>query len=301
MTPTRIIYALAGAPPLDACLDLGGICSICAQSMARGQRFDRWVGSQFTDQNKLRHVGSDRICEPCMWGHSWVAPPGMVSDPSKKKGLSLRMFSHFWSEGDGYHAWNKANKREIRDWLREPKRGKWFAAISDTGQKHLLPRTPLNLGECGSVRFEEQTILLRPTIWPMVDRATVLLSSRKVTKDEIATGDYRATSFVAGALEFERDHGRERGGALFALALWLAQREEVEDGDGQSERGDSLAHHGDALGVPSGRGVATQALGSVAGSDAGGGTPKRKRSAVRDVDVAVAEPRSPEQRSLFGD
>lgn len=231
MTPVKILFELAGKPPQSGCAELptdagcrihGGPCE------GRGVLYDRWQGSTFTDQNKLRDWSAEHVCEACVWAHAWNVPPGFPPPEPGKKGVNLRLYSHFWCDGE-YHAWNKANKAEIRDWLRASKPGPWFAAIADTGQKHVLPWTPMNYGGAGAgvVRFEEQNVRLGS--FALIDDMIGLLTAG-ATKEEIASGDYtpRAWQLARKEIEsFERDHGgRLRGGGWFALALWLSQRDE---------------------------------------------------------------------------
>lgn len=55
----------------------------------------------------------------------------------------LRLYSHLWHDG-AYSYANKGDKPSILEFLRAPKTGPWFACIADSGQKHLLPYTPIN-------------------------------------------------------------------------------------------------------------------------------------------------------------
>lgn len=159
-SPASILHAIAGAPALDGAIDLppGCRCWLCARTMSRGVDRVRWEGANFQNQNTAREQGAAYVCEPCAWVCSWVPPPGIVTPPGKK-GLNLRLFSHFWHAGE-YRYWNKADKPAMRGWLRAPKQGPWFAAIADTGQKHVLPWTPISYGPRGRVRFEERDVWL---------------------------------------------------------------------------------------------------------------------------------------------
>jgi hypothetical protein len=142
VSATARLHALAGSPRIADCDDLPARCVVCAAHAERTHEYDSWAGSQFTDQNKMRGHGlSTRVCEPCVWAHSWVAPPDQEPNPPGKKGLNLRLFSHLWSESDGYRSLNKGDKPAIRAWLRDRRDGeRWWCCIADTGQKHA--RTP---------------------------------------------------------------------------------------------------------------------------------------------------------------
>lgn len=230
MTPAARLHALAGSPRIDGCEDAPAHCVVCAAPAARTHDYDSWQGSTFTDQNKLRGHGlSTRVCEPCVWAHSWVAPPDQEPNPPGKKGLNLRLFSHLWSERDGYRSLNKGDKPAIRAWLRDRRDGEaWWCCIADTGQKHTLPWTREANSVRGPVRFEERDVVIGS--WGLVDAMTAALTAG-ATKEEIETGRYgqRAWSIaereVAG---LEAAYASLRGGGWWALALWLSQRDEEQ-------------------------------------------------------------------------
>lgn len=326
-TPAGILFALAGSPPQDGCAELDGAnCRVCGeQSIARGLPYTRFGSATFTDQNKLRDWGALHACEACVWAHAWNVPPGFPPPEEGKKGVNLRLYSHFWHAGE-YHAWNKANKPQIREWLRAPKSGPWFAAIADTGQKHVLPWTPMNLSPRGTrVRFEEQNITIGD--YALIDAMTDALTAG-ITKEEIERGEYgvRAWTIARRHVEsFESDHGRAlRGSAWFALALWMSQRDEeavaVRLADEKQKREEKKANakpgrrtKGDAP-RPDGGAAATdpkrvpcrgskpaEALGPAAGAVPGSVDAQRGRERVGDEHRPVVPLGRPIQISLFGD
>lgn len=327
MTPATLLFERAGTPQQDGCTDHQARCVVCAQQSARTAVYDSWQGSTFTDQNKLRGHGlSDRVCEACIWAHSWVVPPGHPPPEPGKKGVNLRLFWHAWDAGS-YVYGNKGDKAALRDFLRGPKTGLWFCAIADSGQKHTLPWTKINHAgsRVGVVRFEERDIVVGD--WALVDLMTAALTAG-VTKAEIETGTYgpRAWDLAEDLVRSLVERGRtEFGGSWWDLSVWLAQRDEaavekrLEDeraakaakkegkrgpkaveGTRAGEAPNSPARR--ASRVPRGRGEPAQALGPAPGSDACGGEVERGR---RDVGHGVpqeAPPRGPvvEQLDLFG-
>lgn len=312
--PTAILHALASSPAQDDC---GALleqhrCWICGYPHARGIPVDRYGGANFTDQDKARCPFSTVVCEPCVWATAWNVPPGFPPPPPGKKGLNLRLFSHLYDDR-GYIALNKASKPAILKWLREPKQGQWFAAIADSGQKHVLPWTPLNAADSrGTVRFEERNVALpRDFDWVLIDDLIELLTLG-VTKDELSTGRYSMLSGQHSAEQlrvFESAHGRLRGSPWFDLALWLSQRDEEKSDAIKADRAAkrSAAKQavrgaaGDAKRVPARRSKPAEALGSDAGPPARGRAAKRKREGAADEPRRETEDRGPEQQSLFGD
>jgi hypothetical protein len=317
MTPARDVFRVAGSPPQDGCEDVAAACVVCARDWLRTHAYKRWQGASFTDQNKLMGHGlSDRICEPCVYAHSWIAPPGYPAAEDGKRGVNLRLFSHLYDER-GYVFANKGSKPVIRDWLRGAKQGAWWAAIADSGQKHVLPWARINGARTrgnGVVRFEQRDIVIGD--WMLADMMRDLLTAG-VTKAELETGQYtpRAWQLAERPLrDFEREYGGERGGGWYELALWLSQRDEAavqarmaleqeaknarrtKSGRGAGRSG------GDAVGVASGvsgeRRECDEALGPAPRPDADGAADERERRAVDDGIAARAELER-KQLSLF--
>jgi hypothetical protein len=166
---------------------------------------------------------------------------GRPAKDGKKFGGNHRNYSSLWEQdwrapvfGDdgtsaiGYCNASKGQKPLIRAFIERQHPAPWFAAIAESGQKHLIPFAPMNgMGRSGLVLFEEQIARI-PEDVQLIARATELLTAG-ATKDELLSGDYspRAWQLATELLrEFDRDFAGERGGPWFALAIWLAQRDE---------------------------------------------------------------------------
>src|ERR1700678_1889135 len=90
-----------------------------------------FMGASFTGKNRVRCVESGEVCEPCVWAMAGKPPD------------TLRMTSHVVDDR-GWLRPNKGGKPLQREWLRGPKQGQWFAAIADSGKKHVIPWAPMN-------------------------------------------------------------------------------------------------------------------------------------------------------------
>ncbi len=310
LTAQAILYDLAGRPPQEGA-SASGVCRICCAPTERGTPYRKWQGANFTDQNKLRAWHGEVVCEACAWAHAWNPPPGHAPAAEGKKGANLRLYSHLWDEIAGYLYLSKGDKPAIRAWLRAPREGPWFGAISDTGKKHVVPWTPVNPRPSGRlIRFEEATLSL-PESWILVDEMTTLLS-RGVTKDEITNSEYSQMSWrhSAAALRiFEAAHGRLRGSSWWRLALWLSQRDEAEyernrnarGTEGPGARGNNRGDLGAASRVPGRRREPAQALGSDSGQGARRRAPSGRPADMGDGGGAVTESTGAEQLPLLGD
>jgi len=222
-SPSQIIHRIKGSPEVPGCAAAAiPACWVCGRASTRGIPRHRWMGSNFTGQNKVRCASATRVCEACVLVMSGKPPD------------TERMYSHF-VEGDSWLRVNKGHKPAMREFLRRPKVAPWFAAISDSGQKHVIPWTPVNAaGQAGGrVLFEEALVELPrdEAGWAMLDDIALMLTDG-ATKDEILPGHWgpRAYSLIGPERieEFESTWGGMRGGAWFELAVWLAQRDEAK-------------------------------------------------------------------------
>lgn len=224
MTPSQRIHAALGTPPHAAsAARLPFHCWVCAGISTRGVERSSWMGVTFVGQNRVRAPESPLVCEACV-----VVMGGRPPD-------TLRLTSHLVDDR-GWLTPNKGDKPLQRAWLRGPKQGEWFAAIADSGKKHVIPWAPLNPAGSpprqGQVLFEERLVTLGD--WMLVDTLSELLTAG-ATKEEIERGAYGPGAWsrvgAAAIRDFERAWAHARDGGWFALAVWLAQRDEERVAD----------------------------------------------------------------------
>jgi|SRR6185312_13223970 len=217
-SPSAIVHALRGAPACPGCAPAAPFeCWVCGARAERGIDRRRWLGVTFVGQNRVRAPDSMMVCEACAYVMAGRPPD------------TLRLTSHLYDDR-GHLTPNKGAKPAILAWLREPKVGAWFAAIADSGKKHLIPWAPINApgGGAGLALFEERIVEIGA--WELVDAMTALLTAG-ASKEEIGRGEYGPRAWLrvgADALRgFERAWSGKRGSGWFELGLWLAQRQEV--------------------------------------------------------------------------
>jgi hypothetical protein len=325
-TASDIVWSSCGAPKVDECLDVPvNECWVCGGSAQRSLPREHWMGAQFTGQNRIKASWSNRVCEPCMFVMSANSPvPGRPPKEGSKHGGRFCNYSHLWEAGGTYSNASKGEKSIIRDFLRCEHPERWFAAIAESGQKHVLPWTPINSsGRCGLVLFDEQIVKVPPTLI-LVDDMTAILTAG-VTKEEGLSGDYSTRSWEKCAekiKEFEEEHGsKQRNGGWFKLAIWLAQRDEeatrqrIEKEKEAKARKDadlkrnkprpknmySECHHGATLGVSGGRSKSIEALGPIAVAPDDSNTHVGKRRRMGDGNSKKPTTRGPKQLTLFCD
>lgn len=214
---SALLHAHHGSPRVAECQDVSiRACWVCAAPSTRGVLQSTWQGANFTGQNKVRAPDSSHVCEACVWTMAGRPPD------------THRMYTHLLA-GNTYHRFNKGDKPAIRAFLRSAPREQWFAAIADSGQKHIVPWAPINPPNArGRVLFEE-TVVALPLDMSLVDEIADMLTAG-ATKAEIETGRYEARAWMlcGDALRvFEQKHNGARTSPWFTLALWLAQRDEA--------------------------------------------------------------------------
>ena len=223
MSASQMLYRHLGSPAVPGC----GPCEpqpcwVCGAPTAVGIHREDWMGANFVGQNRVRSQQSTYVCPACIHCMSG-------------RGLSgMRLTSHLYEDGVEYLKPNKADKPAMRRFLRRQHTRPWFASVSDSGQKHLLPWTPVNPPGIRRpvVLFEELLVTLPAGDpgWKLVDDMTRLLTDG-ASKETIESGDYNGYAWQrceAQLRAFEEEWGSKRSSPWFSLALWLAQRDEAE-------------------------------------------------------------------------
>lgn len=192
-----------------------GKCAVCKGTL-------QVVAVPKTGRAKSSKVGDD--CQKCNG-------TGMQS-----AGGNFRNVSHLWEQGWSgkqapcYQNCSKGEKPAMRAFIERDHQGPWFAALGDSGQKHVLPFAQLNgSGRAGAVLFDEQVVQIpndTSLISSMVDLLTV-----GTTKAEIESGrfgDYAWRRCEERIRAFEVRNKSLRGTPWFTFAIWLAQRDEAK-------------------------------------------------------------------------
>lgn len=211
---------VSGATALPRCVE----CWICAGPAAIGAPVAKGVAKTFLDGRRCRGAG-DAVCAACMAAMS--KRQFTIEGAGRAAPANL---SH-WGDDLGYSFGTKSDKARILAFLTAPKAGRWFAAIADSGQKHVLPFARFNSGGgvAGIVEFETESVLVPPTAATDAARITALLDAG-VSKTGILSGDYYPRQVVAAGFDvidaFEAWAKHRRGSGWFSLAVWLAQKGE---------------------------------------------------------------------------
>ena len=318
-SPTQVVHLAAGSRAMSDAGSMSGSCWLCGGDCARGARVDGWLSDVFTDHSRVACPSSDVVCEACMFICSRTSPvPGRPPKDGKAFGGNYRNFSHLADE-HGYLNASKGEKLLIREFLAREHSAPWFAAVADSGQKHVLPFAPMNgPGRSGRVAFDERIVSV-PNDQSLIAEMMALLTAG-ATKEELESGNYgpRAWQLCGGRLAgFEASRARERRSGWFSLALWLAQRDEEEVQRrlaAEKETKDARRKGPRTVTNTDGRGDVidpsrvsrkrsrkrTEALGSTSGPHASGSENDRDSGGVGHGDVPESAPAESAQRELFG-
>ena len=220
MTPSQLLHAHHGSEPHADCTELPRTvdCYVCAAATTRGAPVDGWMGSLILPgrtRSVLRtHV---RVCG-VRHRDGWQA-----ADDRAYVESSLR--------GGRVPAHQQGDKPAMRAWLRRPHPGACFAAIADSGQKHLIPWAPVCHDRVDVVNFEDRIVEIGD--WQLVDDLSEMLTLG-ATKEEISRGEYSPRAWQPSrrrCCAITSCGSAARGGGWFDLALWLAQRDEARAGE----------------------------------------------------------------------
>lgn len=164
-TAVSMAWDAAGRPEHPKSVDVSGTCLVCGVDAARTLRAADGIGKNFDLINASR-PDSTRVCVPCAWA--------LAGKPPK----TFRMWSVVVTEAhmlapslpgvpypsDGHlHLCNRRDMSQITRILARPPGGAWAVCVAQSGQKHILPYTPVNHGDTAwTVRFEATNVTSTP-------------------------------------------------------------------------------------------------------------------------------------------
>lgn len=232
MTPTEATWHNAGRPAIDTATAVDGRCWLCGGLHPRGMLVKGAIPKTFLQAPEAACPEGTHVCEPCiqMLGKRKFAFPGR-GKPGGKFGPAPCNLSH-GLDGDTYWNATKGEKPAIRAAITRHKRAPWFISVADSGQKHVLPfaRMQTHNGVGGWVRFETQDVFVPDSAASDVERVTGMLNAGG-TKAEVASGEWSPRSYKNIGVDviraFEAWAAPQRGGAWWALLVWVCQREEA--------------------------------------------------------------------------
>ncbi|MDU5867857.1 MAG: hypothetical protein E6Z41_05205 [Cutibacterium avidum] len=191
---TRLIYDLAGRPPITAAStakhlqDHPGVCAICGHREPVTADFDRALGKNFSDRSLLEG-GTSRVCKACLWCCSGKPPATLRMWTIIADGQPCRTHEKaFLQDTPGLSLINRGNPQPLVDLLRDPPDEPWVASVSLSGQKHVLPYTRVNHGRAWVVRIEDTQVAATSDEWATVHDAAMELRRMGIPAEAVREG-----------------------------------------------------------------------------------------------------------------
>lgn len=219
-TPTHQIYGAAGRPQMPG--ELRGSCIACGLHGV-GVASQEWIKDTFMDHDKI-HPG-EIVCHACLFcfeDHNQA----LTERTGKEKLQRMRNYSHFVVDGQWYPL-SKGQKAAMRELLQQRPT---VAIIALSGQKHLIFRA-----RSGWWQIEEQRIWPQPDLVERLLGPVEALYRAGASKAEIESGQYSQKTIMKNGLNQWREAELQlrpyRGGAVLALAVFLAQKDDDDDNE----------------------------------------------------------------------
>jgi hypothetical protein len=224
MTASGLVYVAAGTPPYPgAC---AGLCRLCGAE-GRGLAWEQWVKDTFTGHDTI--APGSIICQACQHATDDRSAP-LTRLTGRGKPQRMRNYSHIVTRSGVWRPRMKHEKRALCADLLDVDDPPVVAVVSLAGQKHLLPRARV-----GWWQIEEATVRPQPAALRALLAPVTALYTLGATKSAIESGVYASSVLrtlpLATWWQHEQAIRPARGSQLFALAVWLAQRDEVTDDD----------------------------------------------------------------------
>lgn len=232
---TQIVYKICGAPQIDDMKTFEPFyCYLCAGGpQTIGSHVNDWK-STFSEKDRCKG-NSQIICVACNFIMARLSPvPGQEPKEGKTSGATFNNVSNWYCDGD-YGNGTKGQKDRIRNFmlcLYEKQPSIWFLGIGESGQKHVLPFTPVNYGQNGYFQFDDLTIKMPSRdeyqiVFDMIEMLNLGFSKTEVDKKEYAI--HKLGNLYKEVRKFEQKWGYLRNSPWWNAAIWLAQRSESND------------------------------------------------------------------------
>jgi hypothetical protein len=254
MTPTRIAAALAGDPVSGERTEIS--CYVCGLPCREGLPAKEGLGSSFTDHHLARAPWSGYICTACVWAMRGKPPH------------TIRMWSSVWRSDEGakpshpkclfdapgLHLAGRDDLSEVRRVLLSPPQGAWFAAIAESGQKHILPWSNVNIGETWTVRMDSIDVAGTSDKLACILFHVASLRLLGLRRDDVVSGRPPAISVAKAGVKEARRHLKAlapySGSGVLSLAVFLTTKEtlDVIRTEAASRAGFALGANGYAFG-----------------------------------------------------
>lgn len=232
-----------------------GNCFLCGRREGANLTSD-YLSDYFTDKVRARIPQSPYLCDFCTWA---IKLRCWYWNENRKKWVKL--FARAWSslfQGNtllspviaGERTEGKdtlpivsslATRAQMREWILSPPDPPFTIAISESGQKHILPWAQDGLDrDFFPVQFELDSLWVSRAEFTEVLGHFEALMALDFSKTEILTGEYHSDRLMRNLEQYapyEAVMARYRGGRLLQLINYVAQKpEEAKATQPQTEK-----------------------------------------------------------------
>ena len=160
ITAQQLLYKAANNPDIKNIVDCDYKCCMCANGIIQGVPRKDAIKKTFTNLDLLKKPNAKFVCIPCAFAINEACPPELMGRVDKDKPQKIRCYSHAVVNGL-WKSFSKAQRVEMREIVCNPPSGTWFLCLSESGQKHLIFRTPVNNSQDNYLlQFEEYPVLV---------------------------------------------------------------------------------------------------------------------------------------------
>lgn len=235
---THLAWDAAGRPdsgrPTTATPDAH--CLVCGAAATQSASAKDALGANF-DLLTATRPDSTRVCPACAWALAGKPPKTLRMWSIVTTGETLLPPSPAGApaDGDRLHLCNRRDMSAVIHALTSPpERDSWAVAVAVSGQKHLLPYTPVNYGGgAWLVRYESATVRCTPTLFARLVGAAADLRRTGHHPDRIRGGDPSIPALTGDGLTAWRRHAAlirpHAGSQILDLALYLTTKETLDD------------------------------------------------------------------------
>lgn len=239
---TRFLWELAGRPGFATATtaahlaDAEAACAICGTVDPRTANADRALGANFSDRGHLTNNGSDRICTACLWCCSGKPPATLRMWSIVATTTHEQPASHpkAWTDlGPHVCLTNRAAPQPVRDILTRGADGDWLCTVAYSGQKHVIPYSPINHGrDAWTVRVEDHYVSATCAQFAEARRHADALRRLGVPEDAVMAGQpayVKTPEALAAWKEHAQPLDRYLGSPLLRLALWTITKTTMQE------------------------------------------------------------------------
>lgn len=196
------------------------------------------VAKTFTNHAEVLCPNSNYVCTGCAMSvgqgpDEMVFIDGSIKKRENRRGMQPRMYSWILTDKQNFAA-TKAHKKEIRELLIDPPKPPYSLVLSESGQKHLIFRSPVVVSEgWTTLQIEEEIVIFKnetiPGLIVLADKVSAALGARFMAEGP-SMRRYIAFAKYYDDMEILERWEKLHNTSMERLLLWLVKsQKEAKD------------------------------------------------------------------------